>query len=85
MIAREIKLPPLSLQSYSPRTFSRYSSETIWKDSPGEIALLSCNEAIARGAIEAGVKVATSFPGSPLTYVIENLEISRHVRRMVNE
>ncbi len=35
--------------------------------------LLSGNEAIARGAFEAGVKVATGYPGTPSTEVLETL------------
>jgi indolepyruvate ferredoxin oxidoreductase alpha subunit len=35
--------------------------------------LLSGNEAIARGAYEAGVKVASGYPGTPSTEIIENL------------
>ena len=31
------------------------------------------NEAIARGALEAGVEVATSYPGTPATEVLEYL------------
>ena len=31
------------------------------------------NEAIARGALEAGVKVAAAYPGTPSTDIIENL------------
>ena len=34
-------------------------------DSPGEQMLLLGNEAIVRGAIEAGVAVATCYPGTP--------------------
>ncbi len=36
-------------------------------------ALLSGNEAIARGAYEAGVKVATGYPGTPSTESLETL------------
>ncbi len=36
-------------------------------------ALLSGNEAIARGAYEAGVKVATGYPGTPSTEILETL------------
>lgn len=39
----------------------------------GEKKLLSGNEAIARGAFEAGVKVAAAYPGTPSTEIIENL------------
>lgn len=35
--------------------------------------LLSGNEAIARGAYEAGVKVCSAYPGTPSTEVFENL------------
>lgn len=35
--------------------------------------LLSGNEAIARGAYEAGVKVGVGYPGTPSTEVLENL------------
>ena len=40
---------------------------------PQKPTLLSGNEAIARGAIEAGVSLATGYPGTPSTYVIETL------------
>ena len=35
--------------------------------------LLSGNEAIARGAYEAGVTVATAYPGTPSTEILENI------------
>jgi indolepyruvate ferredoxin oxidoreductase alpha subunit len=35
--------------------------------------LLMGNEAIARGALEAGVNVASSYPGTPSSEIIENL------------
>ena len=35
--------------------------------------LLSGNEAIARGAYEAGVRVASAYPGTPSTEIFENL------------
>jgi indolepyruvate ferredoxin oxidoreductase alpha subunit len=42
-------------------------------DEPGKELLLMGNEAIARGALEAGVKVCTAYPGTPSTDIIENL------------
>ncbi len=36
-------------------------------------ALLSGNEAIARGAYEYGVKVATGYPGTPSSEILENV------------
>jgi indolepyruvate ferredoxin oxidoreductase alpha subunit len=38
-----------------------------------ERLLLSGNEAIARGAFEAGVSVAAGYPGTPSTEILENL------------
>jgi indolepyruvate ferredoxin oxidoreductase alpha subunit len=38
--------------------------------------LLSGNEALARGAYEAGVRVAVAYPGTPSTEIVEN--IARH-------
>ena len=38
--------------------------------------LMSGNQAIARGAYEAGVTVATSYPGTPCTEILES--IARH-------
>ncbi len=35
--------------------------------------ILSGNEAIARGAYEAGVRVATAYPGTPSTEILENM------------
>ena len=33
--------------------------------------LLSGNEAVARGAYEAGVRVAAGYPGTPSTEILE--------------
>ena len=37
-----------------------------------KVVLLSGNEAIARGAYEAGVTVASAYPGTPSTEILEN-------------
>ncbi len=42
-------------------------------DKPGSFALLNGDEAVARGAIEAGVKVAAAYPGTPSTEILETL------------
>jgi indolepyruvate ferredoxin oxidoreductase alpha subunit len=42
-------------------------------DSPGEKMLLLGNEAIARGAMEAGVAFATTYPGTPSSEISLNL------------
>ena len=56
----------------------------------GKKALMMGNEAIARGAIEAGIKVATAYPGTPSTEIVETLaEVAKnlgiHVEWAVNE
>lgn len=42
-------------------------------DEPGKELLLMGNEAIARGALEAGVKVAAAYPGTPSSEIIASL------------
>ena len=56
----------------------------------GERALFMGNEAIVRGAIEAGVSVAAGYPGTPSSEIIENLsklseELDLYVEWSVNE
>ncbi len=40
---------------------------------PGSFALLNGDEAVARGAVEATVKVAASYPGTPATEILETI------------
>ena len=48
---------------------------------PGKIALLLGNEAIARGALESGIGVATAYPGTPSSEVADTLSYaSRHMK-----
>ena len=42
-------------------------------DAPGRIVLLMGNEAIARGAIEAGVAVSAAYPGTPSSEIGDTL------------
>ncbi|WP_022667300.1 indolepyruvate ferredoxin oxidoreductase subunit alpha [Desulfospira joergensenii] len=50
----------------------------LLRDTPGEKIMLLGNEAIARGAIEAGVAFATTYPGTPSSEISLNLfQISR--------
>jgi len=49
------------------------------KVTPAEKLLLSGNEAIARGAYEAGVKVASAYPGTPSTEILESLSTYKGV------
>ncbi|MGF3521665.1 MAG: thiamine pyrophosphate-dependent enzyme [Candidatus Bathyarchaeia archaeon] len=40
-------------------------------DKPGSFMLLNGDEAVARGAIEANIKVAAAYPGTPSTEILE--------------
>ncbi len=48
-------------------------AEIIAKNNPGEKVLLLGNEAVARGAIEAGIQVATSYPGTPASEILSTI------------
>lgn len=59
-------------------------------DKPGSVQLLMGNEAIARGALEAGIGVASAYPGTPSSEVIGTLaEVARkrglYVEWSINE
>jgi len=43
----------------------------IIENKPGKNILLLGNEAITRGAIEAGVSVATTYPGTPSSEIAD--------------
>ena len=63
---------------------------TVTQGRPGESLLLQGNEAIARGALEAGVRVASGYPGTPSSEIIENLakaaaECDLYVEWSINE
>lgn len=47
--------------------------------------LLMGNQAIARGALEAGVRVAAGYPGTPSSEIIENLAAVSEQRRLYVE
>ncbi len=44
-------------------------SSELFQDSPGKKAILSGNEALARGIFESGVKFTANYPGTPLSEV----------------
>ncbi|NQT31259.1 MAG: hypothetical protein HQ588_02905, partial [Deltaproteobacteria bacterium] len=46
---------------------------TISSDAPGQRLFVLGNEAIARGAIEAGVQVTAAYPGTPSSEITETL------------
>jgi len=63
---------------------------SIAQNAPGKTVLLMGNEAIARGALEAGVKVCAAYPGNPSSEIIGSLakvadEMGIHVEWSVNE
>ena len=43
---------------------------TITADSPGKVCLMQGNEAVVRGAVDAGINFAASYPGSPSSQVL---------------
>jgi indolepyruvate ferredoxin oxidoreductase alpha subunit len=64
-------------------------NKALLKES-GEKVLLTGNEAVARGFIEAGVGVATAFPGTPSTQILDTLgplaaQLGFHAEHSVNE
>lgn len=46
---------------------------TLTIDQPGKSVLMMGNEAIARGAIEAGVDFSAAYPGTPSSEILESL------------
>ena len=47
----------------------------ILEDKPGKQILLLGNEAITRGAMEAGVDVATTYPGTPSSEIADTFSL----------
>ena len=45
---------------------------SLLQDQPGHRAFLMGNEGIVRGALEAGVEVATAYPGTPSSEIADN-------------
>ena len=43
---------------------------TMTANAPGQVCLMQGNEAIVRGALEAGINFAASYPGSPSSQVL---------------
>jgi len=48
-------------------------SSKIAVNKPGSFVLFNGDEAVARGAVEAGLKVAAAYPGTPSTEILETL------------
>ncbi len=58
------------------------AAHPITLNEPGRVELLMGNEAIARGALEAGVRVAAAYPGNPSSEIIETLSKAAHPARL---
>ncbi len=55
-------------------------SNPVTMNKPGETVLLMGNEAIVRGALEAGIRIAASYPGTPASEIGNTLaEIAKEV------
>lgn len=73
----QIPIQQASLKNeYVRATNAKYWNKKIAIDQPSETMFLSASEAVARGAIEAGVRMCASYPGSPLTHVVDNLSFA---------
>ncbi len=62
----------------------------VTMDRPGETVLLMGNEAIVRGALEAGIRIAASYPGTPASEIGNTLaeianEVGIHFEWSTNE
>ncbi len=51
----------------------------VFQDAPGKTVLMMGNEAMARGALEAGVDYSSSYPGSPSSEIQEVLARASHI------
>jgi indolepyruvate ferredoxin oxidoreductase alpha subunit len=70
----------------SETSIRRIKMHKLLKDFPGMEALLLGNEAIARGALEAGMAFATCYPGTPSSEIPEQFfEISQEVHDLYFE
>ena len=63
---------------------------SVSSDAPGQRLFVLGNEAIARGAIEAGVQVAAAYPGTPSSEILETMsgvakELDMYVEWSTNE
>lgn len=65
--------PSYQVTEYVDRPYEKFFRSDLAADRPGAELLMTCNDALARGAIEAGVRVAACYPGAPVTYVLEAL------------
>jgi len=60
-------------------------SSILLENKKGFEALLMGNDAISRGALEAGVSVVTGYPGTPSSEIVEQLAKVAHARNLYVE
>lgn len=65
-------------------------SEMLLEDTPGKRVLLLGNEAIARGILEAGISVVTTYPGTPASEIGDSIskiaeKVGLYMEYSVNE
>jgi indolepyruvate ferredoxin oxidoreductase alpha subunit len=58
---------------YKPRRSLLPDLHVLLKDSPGKRVLLLGNEAIARGILEAGIGIVTTYPGTPASEIGDSI------------
>jgi len=46
---------------------------SVYEDEPGKRVLMLGNEAIARGAVEAGIQLGAAYPGTPSSEIMPYL------------
>ena len=70
-----------NVKNLSDRTFKNIFNQIYGRGikAVSEVRLMLGNEAIARGAYEAGVKVSAAYPGTPSTEINESLAQYREV------
>ena len=70
-----------NVKNLSDRTFKNIFNQMYGRGikAVSEVRLMLGNEAIARGAYEAGVKVSAAYPGTPSTEINESLAQYREV------
>jgi len=59
--------------------------DELWEQGEGARLMLMGNEAMARGAMEAGVNVAAGYPGTPSSEIIESLAQASEKRNICVE
>lgn len=73
MATTNIETPPIMTLWWEFRIKGTYVMSILIRGNPGDTHLMMGNEAIVRGALEAGISVAAGYPGTPSSEIIETL------------